>query len=114
MFTEQGREAALKAIDDPKGPFVKGELYVFALTMDNVLVGHPHDKKLKQLNMTNIKDGNGEFCFKKFHEIASKDGSGWVNYTWTKPGEKDASPKKSYILKVPDADMYIGAGYYIK
>jgi len=60
MFQAQGREAALKAISDPNGPFVKGDLYVFALSMDNKMLAHPIDKKILRLSMSNIVDANGE------------------------------------------------------
>ena len=63
MFQAQGREATLKAINDPKGPFVKGDLYVFALNMDNKMLAHPLDKKVLHMSMGNIVDANGEWCF---------------------------------------------------
>jgi len=69
MFKEQGSAAALKAINDPKGPFIKGDLYVFALTMDNVMVGHPFDISSKRINLTNMADNNGVQIFQKFKEI---------------------------------------------
>jgi signal transduction histidine kinase len=114
MFQAQGREAALKAINDPKGTFVKGDLYAFALNMDNKMMAHPHDKKILHLSMSNIVDANGERFFGKFKEVAEKQGSGWVEYTWAKPGEEGAKRKKSYIMKVPGEELYVGAGYYPK
>jgi signal transduction histidine kinase len=114
MFQEQGREAALKAINDPNGPFAKGDLYVFALNMDNKMLAHPLDKKILNLSMSNVVDANGERFFTKMKEIAEKQGSGWVEYTWAKPGEEGAKRKKSYIMKVPGEELYVGAGYYPK
>jgi len=114
MFKEKGNEATLQAINDSKGPFVKGDIYIFALSMDNVMVAHPHERLLKRMPMNNIKDNNGVFFFQKFKEIAEKQGSGWVEYLWAKPGEKEASPKRSFIMKVPGENLYIGAGYYLK
>ncbi len=113
-FQEQGKEAALKAINDPKGPFVTGELYVFALNMENKMLAHPFDKKILNLSMSNVVDANGERFFTKMKEIAEKQGSGWVEYTWAKPGEEGAKRKKSYIMKVPGEELYVGAGYYPK
>jgi cytochrome c len=114
MFQEQGREAALKAINDPKGPFVKGDLYVFAVTMGNMMVAHPHDKGILLMNMSNIVDADGQRLFMKMKEVAEKSSSGWVGYTWRKPGEEGARPKRSYIMKVPGEELYVGAGYYPK
>ncbi len=114
MFQAQGREAALKAINDPKGPFVKGDVYVFALSMDNIMLAHPFDKKILRLSMNNLVDSNSELFVRKFKEVAEKQGSGWVEYTWAKPGEDGAKRKRSYIMKVPDEELYVGAGYYPK
>jgi len=114
LIKEKGREEALNAINNSDGPFVKGELYLFALTMDNVLVGQPHEKLLRRMNMSNVQDAAGRYFFKMFKEIAQNPGQGWVEYTWAKPGEKNASKKKSFIKKVPGEDLYIGAGYYLQ
>lgn len=113
-FQAEGREAVLKAINDPKGSFVKGDLYVFALSMDNKMLAHPLDKKILNLSMSNVVDANGERFFTKMKEVAEKQGSGWVEYTWAKPGEEGAKRKKSYIMKVPGEELYVGAGYYPK
>lgn len=114
LFKEKGREATIKIINDPKGPFVKGDLYLFALTMDNVLVGQPHKRLLRRMNLSKIEDAKGVLFFMKFKEIALNPGHGWFDYTWAKPGQKDASPKRSFIKKVPGEDLYIGAGYYLE
>lgn len=115
MFKDQGREMALKAIDSKQGPFVKGDLYVFAITTtDNRLLAHPWEKTLKRIKMDNFKDSNGKAFFKEFLQVALNGGSGWVEYTWAKPEAKEPSPKRAYIMKVPGEDIYIGSGYYVK
>jgi len=113
MFKEQGQNAALKAINDEKGPFIKGEIYVFAATMDNVLIGHPFDPSSRRINLSNMKDNNGVPIFQKFKETVEKDGSGWVEYLWGKPGSDRPSRKRSFVKKVPGEDIYLGAGYYV-
>ncbi len=72
MFKDQGKDAALKAINDEKGPFIKGEIYVFAATMDNVLVGHPFDPSSRRINLSNMKDNNGFPIFQKFKETGGE------------------------------------------
>ena len=116
MAKEKGVEATLKAIDDPKGPFVKGELYLFAGPLDKVtLLAHPMAKaKLVGPDLTNTPDAKGNKFFVKFKEIAEKPGSGWVEYWWPKPGAKEASLKKLYVMRVPGQNLYIAAGYYPK
>ena len=112
MFKSKGKDATLKAINDPKGPFVKGDLYIFAATMGNKVVGHPHKKSLIGKDVSGVKDKKGNLLFAEFAKVAKKPGSGWVEYWWPKPGAKDPSLKRSYIMKVPAMDIYVGAGYY--
>jgi cytochrome c len=115
MCKERGRQAALAAIDDPSGPFVKGGLYVFAVTVSqNAMTAHPHDKTIKGIPMGNIKDKNGQKFFEKMKEKVEGPGSGWVEYTWGNPGEAEGKRKRSFVMRVPDEDLYFGAGYYVK
>jgi signal transduction histidine kinase len=54
---------------------------------------------------------------REFIETAKTKGSGWVDYMWPKPGEKNPSKKLSYVkrTKMPDGEMVIvGAGTYVK
>ena len=48
MVEQQGKDATLRAIDDLKGPFVKGELYLFANSLKNIALaeGSPYNKPL--------------------------------------------------------------------
>lgn len=116
MVKEKGLDATLKAIGDPKGPFVKGDLYLFAGPLDKVtLLAHPYAaKKLVGPDLSKIKDSKGNFFFIKFKEVAEKPGSGWVEYMWPKPNAKEPSLKKTYVMKVPGQNAYIAAGYYPK
>lgn len=116
MVKDKGLDATLKAIGDPKGPFVKGDLYLFAGSTDKVTaLAHPYAAdKLVGPDLTNLKDSKGHQFFLKFREIAEKPGSGWVEYWWPKPGSKEDALKKTYIMRVPGQNAYIAAGYYAK
>jgi len=61
--------------------------------MDNVLVGHPFDVSSRRISFGNMKDNNGVQVFQKLKEIAEKDGSGWFEYLWGKPGQDKPSRK---------------------
>jgi cytochrome c len=113
---EKGLDATLKAIGDPKGPFVKGDLYLFAGSLDKVtLLAHPlAAAKLVGPDLSTTKDSKGNLFFIKFKEVAEKPGSGWVEYMWPKPGVKEDSLKKTFVMRVPGQNAYIAAGYYPK
>jgi cytochrome c len=116
MVKAKGLEATLKAIGDPKGPFVKGDLYLFAGALDKVtLLAHPlAAQKLVGPDLSAMKDSKGNLFFVKFKEVAQKSGSGWVEYMWPKPGAKEDSLKKTFVMRVPGQEAYIAAGYYAK
>jgi hypothetical protein len=116
MVKDKGADATLKAIGDPKGPFVKGELYLFAGSLDKTtLAAHPYAAdKLVGPDLASFKDPKGNQFFIKFKEIAESPGSGWVEYWWPKPNEKEPSLKKTYVMRVPGEKIYIAAGYYPK
>ncbi len=110
MAEKEGTTAVLRAVNDVKGPFVKGDLYLFAIALNNVALaeGSPNNKLL-------IGEDIGYYSFVvKMTEVAIKKGSGWVSYSWPKPGENLPSPKKSFVMRVPGKDFYIGCGYYLK
>ncbi len=110
LVKAEGKEAAFKAINDLEGPFVTGETYLFAISLDGVSLaeGSPNNKPLLGKNI------RSDPAVAKMIEQAKAKGSGWVNYSWTKPGEKNPTPKRSFIKRVPGQDFFIGCGYYLK
>ena len=109
MVKTKGLDATLKAINDPKGPFVKGDLYIFAMSLGNkrLAAGSPYNRRLL-----------GTVADKKFNrrmaELAKTKGSGWIEYNWPKPEGNKPSPKRSFIMRVPGQDVYFGCGYYLE
>ncbi|MCP4112152.1 MAG: sodium:calcium antiporter [Desulfobacteraceae bacterium] len=101
---------ALCEINKKGGQFVKGSVYVFAMR-EGVMIAHPMKPTLIGRDLTGLKDSTGKAFFADFIKVAKDPGSGWVDYKWPKPNEKDPSDKTSYILKV-DENYYVGAGYY--
>jgi len=114
LVNELGAETAYTKINDPKGPFVWKDTYVFALTADTAsITAHPFKPGLIGKNLIGIKDVNGKMFFAEFVQVAQSDkGAGWVSYMWPKPGVKKPSPKISYIYKVPGKNIAMGAGIY--
>jgi len=59
----------------------------------------------------NFKDKDGKEITKEFIKVVKEKGSGWIDYKFPKPGEKNPSVKSTYVLKV-DENYYVAAGYY--
>lgn len=113
MVKEKGLEATVAAIRDKSGPFMKGELYIFVGKLDTpMLTVHPIKPALEGKDLTKMKDVKGKYFFVEFMNTAKTKGSGWVEYYWPKPGEKTASPKDTFIMRVPDNELWFACGYY--
>jgi len=113
MAIVEGGEAALAAISDPEGPFIDGDLYLFAgLVSSVIMTGHPYSPHLLNTDLSDFQDEKGNFLFADFVTTASGAGAGWVEYWWPKPGAEEASRKMTYVMKVAGQDLYIGCGYY--
>jgi len=113
FIKDNGKEAALKAFNDPKGAFVEGELYIFAYDMDDVCLALYSKPAQIGKDLSDITDADGKQFFKDFHKvIESKTGSGWVEYKWINPITKKIQDKQSFVMKIPGQNMYIGCGIY--
>jgi signal transduction histidine kinase len=113
MAEKQGVDAAVEAVKDKNGPFVKDDLYVFAGTTKKVeLIAHPIKPVLVGKDMGKMKDVKGKYFFVEFMNTAKGPGEGWVEYWWAKPGEKKPSPKNTYVKRVPGEEVWFAAGYY--
>jgi cytochrome c len=109
---EKGTDYALRVFSVSKGPFIDKDLYVFACSMDGVMLAHPYSRDLIGQNVADFKDTEGKAIFKEFHRIAEERGAGWVEYRWRKPAEAGDFPKSTYIRRVAATNLYVGVGYY--
>ena len=113
LATKSGVEEALKQVQDPAGPFVWKDSYVFAVATDSITtVAHPINPKHVGKSMLAVKDVDGKAFFMEFADTANTKGSGWVTYKWPKPGETNPAPKDTFVMKVPGKEVLFGAGIY--
>lgn len=112
FIQEKGLDYALKVFSVSKGPFIDKELYVFACSMNNVMLAHPYKKDLVEQNVSDLRDSKGSPLFQEFKKVVQERGSGWVDYWWAKPGEKGEFPKRTYVKFIPGYNVYVGVGYY--
>ncbi|SKA84891.1 methyl-accepting chemotaxis sensory transducer with Cache sensor [Paucidesulfovibrio gracilis DSM 16080] len=76
-----------------------------------VNVALPTSKDLQGQDLGHLKDKNGVQLVVELNRKA-KDGGGFVQYIWPKPGAGDV-PKLSYAEMIPGTDVWIGTGVYI-
>lgn len=113
MVKDKGLDETYKAIRDKDGPFFKGELYVFVSDINTmIMVVHPEKPVLEGKSQAAIKDVNGKLFFQGMVTVLKESGAGWVDYHWTKPGEKAPTLKTTYVERVPGTDLFFGCGVY--
>jgi cytochrome c len=114
MITSKGVDAAIKEISNPKGAFVWKDSYVFLMNLDGKMLAHPFQPELtKQEHVLLMTDPTDKALFVHFVNLARKVGHGWVEYMWPKPGKTTPSKKLTYIYRVPNQDLFVGAGVYV-
>lgn len=114
MIKEKGLEAALEKINDKKGPFVRKGTYVFCFMEDTVkMIGHPYlPERVRDLSQKDYMDANGKMVFQEFIKIVKDKGEGWVDYMHVRKAGDKPRKKLSYVMKVHDTRVIVGAGIY--
>ncbi|BBO68490.1 methyl-accepting chemotaxis protein [Desulfosarcina alkanivorans] len=74
-------------------------------------VALPPKKELQGKDLAGIKDKNGVMIVQEMRDRA-RDGGGFVNYIWSKPGAGDTR-KLTYAEMIPGTSMWIGTGVYL-
>jgi cytochrome c len=110
LVKQEGKERAIAAFNNPRGDFVKGDLYIFVVDMHGTTLANGTNSKLVGKSVINMMDADGKFFIKNFIDIAQTKGSGWSEYLWPDPVTRVIRPKTTYIEKVDD--IMIGCGIY--
>ncbi len=114
IFQTKGKDVGVTNVNATMGPLRRGALYCFACDFKGQMLAHPVQEDLRGNDAWELQDAKGKFIVQEFIKVAKEQGQGWVEYSWLRPTEKSPTLKKTYVKKVPNADIYIGAGYYVK
>ena len=76
------------------------------------MIMHPKTE-LEGKDLTNFADPNGIRLFFEMAMIVKKNGSGFVYYSWEKPGQKEPQPKVSFVKGFKEWNWIVGSGVYI-
>ncbi|WP_249122851.1 MULTISPECIES: cache domain-containing protein [unclassified Bradyrhizobium] len=77
------------------------------------MIMHPEKTELNGKDLGGIKDPNGKHLFVAFVDEVKKNGAGFVDYQWPKPGKDAPQPKLSYVVGFQPWNWIIGTGVYI-
>ena len=115
FLAAQGPEIAFPRFMNPAGDFVEGDLYVFVFDLDGRLRasgGWPETVGARIGGRNGIDDGDADGIFARMRRLALEAGKGWVDYSWYNPCTRKLEPKASYILRV--GNFIVGVGAYKK
>jgi cytochrome c len=109
FYKANGKESTLKELSNPKGQFIKGDLYVYVYAFnDGTILAHPINPKLIGKNLLAVPDPDGKYFRKDILELAKTKGSGWVDYKYSNPETKKVEHKTTYLHKVDDIILCCG------
>lgn len=114
MIKEKGFDATLEKINDKQGPFVRKGTYVFCFMEDTVkMVGNPYlPVRMRDFSQKDYMDANGKLVFQEFIKVVNEKGEGWVEYMHIKKAGDTPRKKSSFVSKVPETMVIVGAGIY--
>ena len=113
FYKANGPEKALATFNDPKGPFVKGDLYIFAVDLNGKILAHGVKAGLIGKSSKEIRDADEKNFIEEMVAVAKSKGAGTVNYKWENPGSLVVEKKSSYIEKVDGVVLQNHSIYFL-
>ncbi|MGK5092283.1 methyl-accepting chemotaxis protein [Deltaproteobacteria bacterium TL4] len=107
------KEAQEKALGIVKELRYNGDEYFWVNDLNHIMLMHPVQLKLNGQDVSGIQDPNGKYLFQEFVSLSKKEGQGYVEYLWPKPGAKEPEPKLSYISLFKPWGWVVGTGIYM-
>ena len=115
FLAASGPDTAFAHFMNPQGGFVAGDLYVFVFDLEGRLRasgGWPETVGARLGIRNGGDDGTGSGIYTRMRRLALDAGKGWIEYSWYNPCTRKMEPKASYILRV--GDFIVGVGAYKK
>ena len=111
---ESKGKAVFSELGKPDSEWRQGDMYLFVDDLKGVQIFSGGFPILNGKNVSTFKDANGKPFFQKFIKTVQSKGSGWVDYMWPKPGQKQPSQKRSYVkaVTIDGTPGLVGAGFY--
>jgi cytochrome c len=107
-YKANGKDKSLAAFKNPKGEFVKGDLYIYVLSDAGKMLAHPK-ASLVGKDFMKVKDADGKLFAVDIVKEAKAKGSGWVDYKWENPTSKKVEAKTVYFEKEDGVIICSGA-----
>jgi len=106
-------EAKKRAFDALRPMRFADNGYIFALGLDGVMALNPASPSLEGANTLNDKDSKGRAFFKEMVALGNSGQSGFVDYSWPRPGKTEAVAKATYLIPIKEFGVVLGSGIYL-
>ncbi len=93
--------------------FDDGSGYFFIEDLNGVNIAHGANVNFQGENLLDLQDTHGAFIISDMIDIINLSGSGFYEYYWDNPASGKEDTKITYVIKIPDTDYFIGAGFYL-
>lgn len=110
FFKKTTPDKAFAAFNDPKGKWLRHDLYIFAFDQKGVYKATGYRPERTGSDAWGMTDYAGMPVVQAIIKKADKEGSGLVDYLWKNPVTGKLENKTSYVVKV--GDYVLGAGFY--
>ena len=109
------QEAKERALDSIKALRYNGQEYFWINTLSSkpTMIMHPIVPDLDGKDLSDKTDPSGKHLFIDMAALASKEGKGFVFYSWPKPGSPKPVEKVSYVQGYKPWGWMIGSGVYV-
>jgi hypothetical protein len=108
FYKKAGKAIALAEFTNPKGPFIEADMYIFVLNLKGTMLAHGVNEKYIGLDFCDVKDSDGRSFIREIVEVANTKGSGFVDYKWYNPVNKEDMEKHVYFEKVDEVIICSG------
>jgi signal transduction histidine kinase len=110
---KNGKAAALTAFSTRSGPFVVGDVYIYALDYSGHALSLLYQPQLVGTSFYNLQDNSGRY-YTRTEIMLAKNGGGYLLYQYPDPSDNfTVKYKISYVRPVDDM-YWIGAGIYTR
>ncbi len=110
--TTQERISLIRTFIDPIrfNPDRLGYFYVYDYNC--ISIAHATQKDLVGQDLSNYQDTKGKYVIREL-ALAARNGGGYVEFYWVKPGATGEYRKLGYVEPIPETPYFIGSGVYL-
>jgi len=107
---QQAQDSAKRTVSQMR---YRGAEYLFINDFNGIMVMNPLSPQLVGTDRSQIPDKNGKLFQLEMMNGAKTNGSGFVDYAWTRPGSDAAVDKRSYYAAFKPWSWIVGTGVYV-